>query len=144
MIHEEDDIKPPKIMFIIMFLFLIYAIVVYITDDSLGAYTNGKTENCSGYIYIAFDEDRFVSVINFPVDSEIAGNENLADRIGQSADGEYFYRIVQRGNFYITDDGNEKTLVKVLPNGGTIKNSFTQSRNGISFGGTELGRVDDR
>ena len=115
-------------------LTLIVGTVAFRGNNELrGAFTNGKSENCASFISIEFSGDRFVSTINVRLDSEAVTREHIADRIELSADGEYFIRITQHGNFYITDSGYAKNIAMVFPCGNVQYNQFSRLGNTITI-----------
>jgi len=120
-------------------LTLIVGVIAFGSNNKLsGVYTNGKSVNCASFISIEFSGNTFVSAINIPLGSDAVAREHIADRIEQSADGKYFIRITQHGNFYITDDGYTETITKIFPCGGVRYNQFSQSRNEITIAQTHL------
>ena len=127
-----------------LLLTLIVGVIAFLGNDELsGVFTNGQSENCASFISIEFNRDRFFSTINVPIDSDIAVLEHIADRIELTADGEYFIRIFQHGNFHITNSGYTENIIKIFHCGSVLYNPFSQSRNGITIAQVSLSRMQN-
>jgi hypothetical protein len=106
-----------------------------------GAYTNGKTRTCVSYNAVFLAKDRFVSIVNTPIDYKPRAWEIEIGRVRESPNGEYYIRHFQHGNYYITNDSNEKTITKVFANGITETKPFSKRGTKITIDGIELRRV---
>ena len=103
-----------------------------------GVFTNGISADSSSFISIEFRDDRFISTVNVPLTQGVS--EYFADRVELSECGYYFIRVVQRGNFSISNEVYTEGLTKIFPGGYIRHLQFSYTGNIIYIGQSRLYR----